>query len=76
MLCSLSLHSPPAYHYILIIIRSLDLLAVVHHVQGLVSHTLSMNGVSLWKATHYHVSITYCLHLEGGREGGGRGKER
>ena len=25
-----------------------DLLAVVHHVQGLVGHTLSMDGVLLW----------------------------
>ena len=55
------------------VVRATDPAAVVHHVEGLVGDTLGMCGVPLREPPHHHVGITYCLHLEGGREGGSGG---
>ena len=51
-----------------IVVRAHDLFAVVHHVQCLVCHTVSMSGVPLWQTTYYHVRITNSLHLQKKKE--------
>lgn len=51
------------YHNRLSGIRPLDLFTVVHHIQGLIGHILSMNGASLGEPSNHHVGISYRLHL-------------
>lgn len=48
----------------LIIVRSQHLLAIEHHIQCLVGHTLCVDSVPLWQPAHHHVRIPYCLHLQ------------
>jgi len=47
-----------------IIVWSQHLLAIEHHIQCLVGHTLCVDSVPLWQPTHHHVRIPYCLHLQ------------
>ena len=57
------------YLYGFVVVWPPDLLAVVDHVQGLVTYAVCVHSTSLGQPTHNHVGVSYGLNLLGG--GGG-----